>query len=238
MMTATRTGTALKRSKKKSPADANAPEDPQLKSAYQQTRKSVIERLKDWEDQKSWDEFYKTYWKLIYSVALKSGLRSEEAFDAVQEVILAIAKQQRDGKYDPNQGSFKAWLMNMTRWRITDQLRKRKKDTAMSQKPVSHDGEERRTATLDRVADPDGPELEKVWDAEWTRNLTDRALTAVKSRVSPKQFQIFDCYVVKGWPAARVTKELGVTIAQVYLAKHRVGGILRKEIKGLEDKLL
>ena len=237
MITATRSQTSVKPSKKPTP-DGNAPEDPRLKSAYQQTRKSLIERLKNWEDQKSWDEFYKTYWKLIYSVALKSGLRSEEAFDAVQEVILAIAKQQRDGKYDPDQGSFKAWLMNMTRWRITDQLRKRKKDTAMSQKTMSPDGDDRRTATLDRIADPAGPELEKVWDAEWTRNLTDQALAAVKSRVSPKQFQIFDCYVVKGWPAARVTEELGVTIAQVYLAKHRVGGILRKEIKGLENKLL
>ncbi|MEM0896487.1 MAG: sigma-70 family RNA polymerase sigma factor [Verrucomicrobiota bacterium] len=227
-----------KRSKNAAAADANAPEDPRLKSAYQATRKSLIERLKNWEDQKSWDEFYKTYWKLIYSVALKSGLRSDEAFDAVQEVILAIAKQQKEGKYDPNQGSFKAWLMNMTRWRITDQLRKRKKDTSMSQRSLSPDGDDRRTATLDRFEDPDGPELEKVWAAEWTRNLTDRALAAVKAKVSPKQFQIFDCYVVKGWAATRVTEELGVTIAQVYLAKHRVGGVLRKEIKGLENELL
>ena len=66
--------------------------------------------LHNWEDQKSWDEFYQTYWRLIYSVALKAGLRSEEAFDAVQETILCIAKQQKEGKYDPAQGSFKAWL--------------------------------------------------------------------------------------------------------------------------------
>ena len=149
--------------------------DEALRAAYKATRKSLIERLHNWEDQKSWDEFYQTYWRLIYSVALKAGLRSEEAFDAVQETILCIAKQQKEGKYDPAQGSFKAWLMNMTRWRITDQFRKRKKDTAMS---ASHPGEDpsRRTSTLDRVEDPAGPELEKVWDAEWAKNLTDRAL--------------------------------------------------------------
>ena len=103
------------------------PEDPQYKE-FQRTRKSLIERLNDWEDQKSWDDFYRTYWRLIYSVAIKSGLKNEEAFDAVQETVIAIAKQQKEGKYDPKQGSFKAWLMNLTRWRIADQFRKRKKD--------------------------------------------------------------------------------------------------------------
>lgn len=219
------------------PNDAEEPAEDAIKRAYQKTRKSLIERLGNWEDQRSWDEFYKQYWKLIYSVALKSGLRSEEAFDAVQETIITIAKQQQEGKYDPNQGSFKAWLMNLTRWRIADQFRKRKKDTSMSRFPAMDDSD-RRTATLDRYEDPEGPELEKIWDAEWISNLTERALNKVKGQVSPKQFQIFDCYVVKGWGATKVTKQLGVSIAQVYLAKHRVGSILRKEIKGLEDQLL
>ncbi len=212
------------------------PPEPKYREAYQRTRKSLIERLKNWEDQKSWDEFYKTYWRLIYSVAIKSGLRNDEAFDAVQETIFSIAKQQKEGKYDPDQGSFKAWLMNMTRWRITDQFRKRKKDTATPQS--GGDDDSRRTATLDRIIDPEGPEIEKVWDAEWNKNLTERGLEIVKNRVSPKQFQIFDCYVVKGWPAEQVKQALGVSMAQVYLAKHRVGAVLKKEIQQLEKQLL
>lgn len=212
------------------------PREPDFREAYQRTRKSLIERLKNWEDQKSWDEFYKTYWRLIYSVAIKSGLRNDEAFDAVQETIISIAKQQKEGKYDPEQGSFKAWLMNMTRWRITDQFRRRKKDTAMAAPPGDDDS--RRTGTLDRFEDPKGSGIEKVWDAEWNKNLTDRGLEIVKNKVSPQQFQIFDCYVVKDWSANKVKTELGVSIAQVYLAKHRVGSILKKEIQQLEKQLL
>lgn len=30
------------------------------------TRKSLLGRLKDWEDQESWHVFFDTYWKLIY----------------------------------------------------------------------------------------------------------------------------------------------------------------------------
>ncbi len=208
-----------------------APEDAALRHAYERTRKSLIERLGNWEDQKSWDEFYQTYWRLIYSVGLKSGLRPDEAMDTVQEVIFAIARQSQKSQYDPRQGSFKVWLMNLTRWRINDQFRKRAKDTAMSH---GSDHSDRDTATFDRFADPAGQHLERVWDAEWARNLLDRAMARVKQQVSPKQFQIFDAYVIKDWPVGRVTSDLGVSLAQVYLAKHRVGKILKAEVAKLE----
>jgi RNA polymerase sigma factor (sigma-70 family) len=206
-------------------------EESHFLSAYQKTRKSLIERLGNWEDQKSWDEFYQTYWRLIYSVALKSGLRPDEAMDAVQEVVLALAKQSKKQQYDPKQGSFKVWLMNLTRWRINDQYRRRAKDTHLSHGP---DHDKRDTATFDRFADPRTGDLERLWNVEWARNLLDRALARVKTQVSPKQFQIFDAYVVKDWSVGKVMSELGVSLAQVYLAKHRVGKILKHEIAAFE----
>jgi RNA polymerase sigma-70 factor (ECF subfamily) len=209
--------------------------DPNWKAAYQKTRRSLIERLDNWEDQKTWDEFYKTYWRLIYSVATRAGLRSEEAFDAVQETILSIAKQSKHKKYDPDAGSFKTWLMNMTRWRIADQFRKRAKDTAS---PYAQADDDRRTAVLDRVEDPAPAPLDRMWEEEWQKNLAETALAKVKSRVSPKQFQIFDCYVIKGWDVKKVQTDLGVSMAQVYLTKHRVGGLIKKEVEGLQQQLI
>ncbi|MGI8602650.1 MAG: RNA polymerase sigma factor [Verrucomicrobiales bacterium] len=211
---------------------AAEPDQSHLLSAYEKTRKSLIDRLGNWEDQKSWDDFYKTYWRLIYGVALKSGLRPDEAMDAVQEVVLALAKQSKKQQYDPKQGSFKVWLMNLTRWRINDQFRRRAKDTAMSHGP---DHSNRDTATFDRFADPKTGDLEKTWNAEWARNLLDRAVARVKTKVSPKQFQIFDAYVVKDWSVGKVMSELDVSLAQVYLAKHRVGKILKHEITAIEE---
>ena len=207
-------------------------DDAVLVQAYAKTRKSLIARLDNWEDQKTWDEFYQTYWKLIYAVGIKAGLRSEEAFDCVQETILSIAKQSKKNLYDPEQGSFKTWLMNMTRWRINDQFRKRKKDTAM----VVGDWEnDRKTAMIDRVEDPNGDVLSRLWDTEWKKSIADTALTRVKAQVSPKQYQIFDCYVVKQWDAKRVQDQLQVSMAQVYLAKNRVGSVLKKELAKLQD---
>ena len=142
-----------------------------IEQAYARTRKSLIARLENWEDQRTWDEFYQTYWRLIYSVGLKAGLRSEEAFDVVQETILSIAKQSKKRLYDPEQGSFKSWLMNMTRWRINDQFRKRKKDTAMAGADWN---EERKTAVIDRFEDPKGDLLERMWTWSGRRTLPMR----------------------------------------------------------------
>ncbi len=208
-------------------------EDTVIQQAYAKTRKSLIARLDNWEDQRTWDEFYQTYWRLIYAVAIKAGLRSEEAFDCVQETILSIAKQSKKQLYDPEQGSFKTWLMNMTRWRINDQFRKRKKDTAMIEGEWADD---RKTAVIDRVEDPNGDVLERLWDVEWKQGIADAALSRVKAQVSPKQYQIFDYYVIRQWDADKVQKKLSVSMAQVYLAKHRVGAVLKKELAKLEEE--
>lgn len=207
--------------------------DEVIVQAYAKTRKSLIARLDNWEDQKTWDEFYQTYWRLIYSVAVRAGLRPEEAFDCVQETILSIAKQSKKKLYDPEQGSFKTWLMNLTRWRINDQFRKRKKDTAMT---GGDWGDERKTAVIDRIEDPNGDVLERLWDVEWKKGIADAALSRVKAQVSPKQYQIFDYYVVRQWDAGKVQDKLNVSMAQVYLAKHRVGAVLKKELAKLEDE--
>src|ERR1017187_727339 len=89
------------------------------------TRYTLLSRLEDRGDQDSWKDFFDTYWRLIYSVAVKSGLTEAEAQDVVQETIISVARDIHKFKRDRALGSFKGWLRNLTRWRIADQLRKR-----------------------------------------------------------------------------------------------------------------
>src|SRR5207248_6656651 len=89
------------------------------------TRRSLVDRLENREDQKSWHDFFETYWRLIYSVASKAGLNDAEAQDVVQETVITVVKNIGGLKYDPKAGSFKGWLLHITRWRIADQFRKR-----------------------------------------------------------------------------------------------------------------
>ena len=207
------------------------PEDDALEKYADRTRRSLIERLHDWQDQRTWDEFYRTYWRLIYAVAIQAGLRADEAWDTVQETILTVAKQSRKGSYDPQRGSFKKWLWNITRWRIKDRFNMRLPESSPT---ISHDAEY--IPDAEALPDVNGVNFEEVWEKEWQLNLIKAATEQVKMQVSPKQFQIFDYSVIHGMSTGEVKRKLGVSAAQVYLAKHRVSSLLKREIERLKKE--
>ena len=157
------------------------------------TRWTLIERLKNWDDQESWRQFFDTYWKLIYGVAIKSGLTHPEAQDVVQETVMSVCKNMQKFKADPAYGSFKAWLLNLTRWRITDQVRKRRRgENAREELPKSDaKGDTTSTPVEERVPDPAGNALEAIWNDEWEKHIVDTALEKVKQQSSGTHYQIF-----------------------------------------------
>jgi len=208
------------------------------------TRPSLLERLKHGDDRESWQEFYRVYGRLIRSFALKAGLTETEADEVVQETAIGVAKHLPDHRYDPRVCSFKTWLLNLTTWRIKNQLRKRTGGlpgtpaSSSRRYPGSQTGASEdtgRTGTVERVADPAVPDFGAEWDAAWEQRLFAAALEAVKDQVDGKTFQIFDLYVLKEWPAREVARSLGITVARVYLTKHRVSALLKKEMKRLEN---
>ncbi len=199
--------------------------------AFLPTRRSLLSRLKDWDDQRSWRVFFETYWKLIYRVATKAGLTESEAQDVVQETVIAVAKRMGDFKYDPALGSFKGWLRHIAQCRIADHYRKRERD------PVRR-GNGPHAEDIQDLPDPNCFSLEESWDAEWDKNLVDAAMRRAKEQVSARQYQIFDCYVMKRWPASQVARDLRVNISQVYLAKFRVQRAIKKELSKLQKNLV
>jgi RNA polymerase sigma-70 factor (ECF subfamily) len=198
------------------------------------TRKSLLSRLKNWEDNASWRDFFDTYWKLIYGIALKAGLTHSEAQDVVQETVLGVARSIGQFKYDPAKCSFKSWLMQVTRHRIANQFTKRKRHPVHAQ-ALAENSED--TPLLERVPDA-ANSLESVWEQEWEKNLMDAALRKVKRRVPMEQYQMFDLYVLKNWPVRKVAETLNVTAGHVYVAKHRISRLVRKEIEILEKSTL
>jgi RNA polymerase sigma-70 factor (ECF subfamily) len=159
---------------------------------------------------------------------MKAGLNEAEAQEVVQETLIAAVKNLPAFRYDPKVCSFKTYLLNLSKWRIKDQIRKRPPGERF--KAPQDD----RTATVERVADPAGVALERIWDQEWQTALLDVASEKAKRQVDLKQWQIFDLYVLKNWPPREVAKALGVSLPRVYLAKHRVSTVVRKEVEKLE----
>lgn len=196
------------------------------------TRASLIHRLKNWQDEASWQDFFNVYWKLIYGVARKAGLSDSEAQDVVQETLVSVAKHMPTFQYDPSIGSFKAWLLNMTRWRIIGQFRKRSPE-AIHRAADSQSG----TATVDDVPDLQSPDLDAVWEAEWAGNLLSAAMENLRRQADPQKFQIFDFYVNKEWPPEKVADRFGVSVDLVYQTKHRLTESLRAEVSRLEKEM-
>ena len=194
------------------------------------TRRTLVERLANWDEASKWQEFFDTYWRLFYAMARKAGLNDTEAQDVVQETVITVAKNIT--KYEREAGSFKGWLLNITRWRIADQFRRREPHERSG--PLSKpDTAEAGTATIERIVDPAGEDFEQTWEEEWQRNVLEAAIARVKRKVSARHFQIFDCTARQQWSAARTARELRVNIAQVYLIKHRVAALLKKEVAAM-----
>lgn len=198
------------------------------------TRYSLLSRLQNWDDQASWKDFFDTYWRLIYSIALKAGLSETEAQDVVQETIISVAKDIHKFKRDRALGSFKGWLRNLTRWRIADQLRRR---VQPRQENLATGDEADSSLEYAQVPDPAGSPLDDVWENEWRANLFDAAVQRVKQRVKEEHFQIFDLHILRQWPARRVAAALNINVSQVYLAKFRILALIKKEIRKFDREL-
>jgi len=225
------TGNAARENGSRSGARADMvyamPRAPKENDPMLATRQSLIARLGDLDDRSRWGEFFETYWRLIHSVAMRAGLHDDEAQEVVQETCIAVARNV--ARYDSKAGSFKSWLLQMARWRITDQFRKRDKRRA-----VRNDDDTRATGTIERLPGSGEGAFTAMWEEEWQCHVLGAALARVKRRVEAKHYQIFDCVIVKQWTAAKAAKELGVNIAQVYLVKHRLKAMLKKELAEIE----
>jgi RNA polymerase sigma factor (sigma-70 family) len=210
-----------------------------------QTRPSLLNRLKSGDDAESWQDFYRIYGKLVRDFAVQAGLTDTEADEVMQETAIALARRLPEYRYDPKVCRFKTWLLNQTSWRIKDQLKKRRKaerlvggvSASAGKAPALPNDETARTATINRVPDTAAMDLDAMLEAQWHKSLFNAALERVKGKFSLKQFQIFDLVVLKEWPAAQVAKSLGVSLANVYVVRHRISTAIKQEIKRLEDEL-
>lgn len=195
------------------------------------TRRTLLSRLRAWDNQESWNEFFNLYGKLIFSVARKAGLNPAEAEDAVQETIISVAKEMPEFRYDPARGSFKGWLKLITQRRIADHFRKKPREMPIPSSPGDAKQDDDNWTDLEEVAtDP----LEKIWDAEWCRHVTEIAMRALQRKVNQRQYQVFDLHVAQGLPVAEVARLLGVSSAQVYLTKHRLSRLFKQELRRLQ----
>ena len=209
------------------------PEKPDPDSTLR-TRPSLLLRVQEWDDVASWNEFHRLYRRLVHGLARRSGLGHADAEDVAQEVFKRVAETIHAFESDPNRGTFRGWLMNLTRWRITDKFNSK----ARNEHPSGRSADETsgpRTATIDRV--PDGADADADWEKEWQRHLLDAACERIARKVKAQHYKVFDLYIRQQMPVPKVAEVLGTNAATIYVIAHRLTKQLREEVELLRKQL-
>lgn len=200
-----------------------------------QTRPTLLFRIQEWGDSASWEEFHRLYRRLVYGRARRAGLDHADAEDVAQDVFKRVAETIKDFDTNPERGSFRGWLMKLTHWRISDRLESRGKLPAHSPSPFQPDAASARTGTLERLPSPEQDEDD--WDREWRQHVLAMALERLARQVKPKHFQVFELYARQGWPVLKVSSELGINPASVYVIGHRLTKLLKAEVEKLKAQV-
>jgi RNA polymerase sigma-70 factor (ECF subfamily) len=182
------------------------------------TSLTLLERLRCQPDEASWRRLVQLYTPLLFSWALRAGLSSDDAADLVQDVFVILVQTLPAFQHNQH-GHFRAWLRTIT----LNKLRDRKRRAALvQQQPLDESPE---------PALPDG--LEAYWEAEYHKEVTQRALELIQADFAPATWKACWEFVARGRPAAEVARELGISENAVYLARCRVLRRLRDELTGL-----
>lgn len=199
-----------------------------------QTRPTLLFRVREWQDHASWEEFHRLYRRLIYGRARRGGLNHDDAEDVAQEVLKRVAETIKDFDANPERGSFRGWLMQLTQWRIADKFASRGRLPTQATPPRAGEAVPR-TATIERVPSPG--EDEDEWDREWREHVLAAALERLARKVKPRHFQVFELYVRQQWHVLKVSTELRINPASVYVIGHRLTRQLKDEVAKLQQQL-
>jgi len=189
------------------------------------TRPSLLVCLRDPHDGRAWSQFVEIYSPLVYRFARRRGLQAADAADVTQDVFRAVARSIRQFEYDHGRGSFRGWLIAVTRSKLHDFFRKR---TAA----VEADGGTEARTLLEQHPSPEDEDA--FVEQEHRRCLFDWAAAGIRHEFQPATWQAFWQTSVEGSGTQEVAASLGMTVGAVYIARSRVLARLKEKIQQVE----
>ena len=170
---------------------------------YPTTSKTLLDKIASG-DEIGWGEFYLKYFPVVKAVALYKGLKTADAEDICQQVMVQFFKQSKTFRFDPDIARFRTYFSLIIQSKIGDFYRKK------------------RETTVDELPEiPVDNETETLFMDEWRKVVLKEIEVELKQRVSPDTFQAYDLYVIQKRPVKKVAEFLDCTENQVYQAKKR-----------------
>jgi len=170
-------------------------------------------------DASDWNRLQGIYLPLIQRWLSRVPGLGDESADLGQEVLVVVFREIP--RFDrQREGSFRAWLRQVTVNKVRNYRRKRCRRPNVGLDPA--------VGFLERLSDPND-DLAREWDRDHDKSVVEKLLAVVKTDFTPTTWQAFQRFGVDGVPAGRVGEELGLTENAVILAKSRVLKRLRQE---------
>jgi len=191
------------------------------------TRASLLLRIRDPHDRMAWGEFVELYAPLIHAYGMLRGLQDADAADLVQEVLRRVNSSAAQFQYDPNKGSFRGWLLTVTRNEIRKMAARRERQAIGS-------GDTQMQGML--AEQPDERADDEEWDRQYRWNLFHWAAARVKNEFRETTWTAFWRTVVEQQPVESVATALGISTGAIYIARSRITARIRQEVSAAEQE--
>ncbi len=198
-------------------------------STQWQTRETLLNKIKNKQDDKAWEDFTFYYRDYIYNIIIRMNVKHHDAEEIVQDVILKAWNKLPEFVYDASKGRFRGWLCRVTGNAVKDFFRKKKQNvTNLSKQELTE-----QSNYLDRI---NLPEIKKIAEQEWKSYISKMAWENIENVFEEK---VKKCFIMltEGKNPKSICKNLGIAQGTVYVYKQRVVEKLQSEIIRLESEL-
>lgn len=190
------------------------------------TRPSLLLRVRDRDDQDSWEEFVEIYRPLILRFTLSRGVVHDDAPDITQDVLRNLARAMYGFEYDRSKGTFRSWLFTIIRREIIRASKKIQRQGGLA-------GEADPSAIAERLPDE---QATLDWEADYQKRLMQWAMGKIKDEFSEKSWQAFSSIAIEGNSPKDTAKRLEMSIGSLYVAKSRILKRLIEKIRSVDEE--
>ena len=179
------------------------------------TRTSLIRAVSGQDGGTRWEEFDRTYRGIVLGMARKHGLAHHDAEDVTQDVFKDLARTLGGFQKGNRRGSFRRYLSNLVRWRVSNARETlKRRDAEEMDAPDGDDG----PSLMEKISAP--PDFKPFHESDF-RNAVTQAMMVLARDLKPKDIQILELYFCQEWSAKRIAKALGTTSTNVFVVAHR-----------------
>jgi RNA polymerase sigma-70 factor (ECF subfamily) len=189
------------------------------------TRPSLLLRVRNLGDQRSWQEFVELYGPVILRYLKRVGVPKRDAADLAQDVLRIVVQQIGTFEYDAGR-SFRAWLRTIATHRA---YRHFAQEGRRPQTPGGTD----HMAAIQQVPVTD-EEHDALIEAEWRTRRMELAMKQVSQEVTGPTWRAFELRYLEQHPPAEVAERLGMKIGAVYTSLSRVLKRLREAVEEID----